>query len=227
MTEAEWLACDDPAAMLWSLGDRPSERKLRLFACACCRRAWPLLAGTAQHLVETAEQFADEAAADAELIRAAVTTRHPMHEGGSWGLTRAYLSAVSSAEEDAFNAARMAAFYASQVPRRAWAREAPDPDEQVVQARLLRCVFGYPWRTAPLLAASLVDWFDGIVARLARAAYLERQIPSGDFDPGRLAVLADALEDDGCGHDALLSHLRSPGPHVRGCWAIDLILGKE
>jgi hypothetical protein len=47
---------------------------------------------------------------------------------------------------------------------------------------------------------------------------------SGHLDNARLAVLSDALEEAGC-DDAILSHLRSPGPHVRGCWAVDLCLG--
>lgn len=49
----------------------------------------------------------------------------------------------------------------------------------------------------------------------------------GTLDPARLAVLSDALEEAGCAEAALLTHLRSPGPHVRGCWALDLVLGRE
>ena len=45
--------------------------------------------------------------------------------------------------------------------------------------------------------------------------------------PERLAVLFDALEEAGCDDAEILNHLRSPGPHVRGCWAVDLLLGKE
>jgi hypothetical protein len=62
---------------------------------------------------------------------------------------------------------------------------------------------------------------------LASAIYDERIMPSGYLDSMRLAVLADALEDAGCTDDAILDHLRSPGTHVRGCWTLDLILGKE
>ena len=62
---------------------------------------------------------------------------------------------------------------------------------------------------------------------LARAAYQERPLPSGELDPVRLAVLADALEDDGCTDEAVLAHLRGSGPHVKGCWALDLVLAKE
>jgi hypothetical protein len=62
---------------------------------------------------------------------------------------------------------------------------------------------------------------------LAQAAYDQRELPAGTLDPTRLAVLADALEEAGCDQADLLSHLRDPGPHVRGCWVIDLLLGKE
>src|SRR5262245_57779436 len=60
----------------------------------------------------------------------------------------------------------------------------------------------------------------------ARRAYEERSLPSGHLDPARLLVLADALEEAGCADADLPGHLRGPGPHVRGCWALDLILGK-
>ena len=57
------------------------------------------------------------------------------------------------------------------------------------------------------------------MATLARRTYDE-----GDF--AALPVLGDALEDAGCADPELLGHLRGPGPHVRGCWALDLLLGK-
>jgi hypothetical protein len=64
------------------------------------------------------------------------------------------------------------------------------------------------------------------VGKLARAAYEERRLPSGELDLARLAVLADALEDAGCADAELLGHLRGTGPHVRGCHVLDAILGK-
>ena len=64
-------------------------------------------------------------------------------------------------------------------------------------------------------------------AGLAEAAYDRRHLPSGELDPARLAVLADALEEAGCTDPDLLDHLRGPGPHYRGCWVIDLLLGKQ
>jgi hypothetical protein len=62
---------------------------------------------------------------------------------------------------------------------------------------------------------------------LARAAYDERHLPSGHLDPARLLVLADALEEAGATDARLLGRLRSAGPHVHGCHAVDAVLGKE
>src|SRR5437762_722095 len=61
---------------------------------------------------------------------------------------------------------------------------------------------------------------DGIIPRLAQAVYEERAFE-------RLPVLADALEEAGCTDAAILDHCRSPGPHARGCWVVDLLLGRE
>ena len=60
-----------------------------------------------------------------------------------------------------------------------------------------------------------------------KACHGTGRITTGHLDPVRLAILADALEEAGCNSIDILAHLRSPGPHVRGCWALDLILGKE
>jgi hypothetical protein len=83
---------------------------------------------------------------------------------------------------------------------------------------LLRDLVGNPFR--PLGKWDSLTWVQGDPFRLARTIYHERTYTD-------LPVLADALEDAGCDSDALLDHLRSPGPHARGCWALDLILAKE
>jgi hypothetical protein len=77
------------------------------------------------------------------------------------------------------------------------------------------------------LPPAVLAWNDGTVRRLAESIYEERQMPEGTLDAGRLAVLADALLDAGCGDEGLIAHCRSQGPHVRGCWAVDLLLAKE
>jgi hypothetical protein len=91
-----------------------------------------------------------------------------------------------------------------------------------LQPALLRDIFGpTPFRPVAFDPALRTP----LVVSLAEAAYAERMLPSGELDPHRLAVLADALEEVGA--DAgLLAHLRSPGPHVRGCFAVDLALAR-
>ncbi|HKA54599.1 MAG TPA: hypothetical protein VKJ47_13145, partial [Candidatus Binatia bacterium] len=102
-------------------------------------------------------------------------------------------------------------------------RKAAAGKEESALCALVRDIFGNPFRPASLDPA----WRTPAVVSLATAAYEERNLPAGTLDPDRLAVLADALEEAGCDNADLLSHLRGPGPHVRGCWVIDLLLGKE
>jgi hypothetical protein len=77
------------------------------------------------------------------------------------------------------------------------------------------------------IGESWLRWNGGTIVQLAQSAYEERHLPAGTLDNGRLAVLADALEEAGCTDADILGHLRGPGPHVRGCWAVDLLLGKS
>src|SRR5262249_48731329 len=108
------------------------------------------------------------------------------------------------------------------MPRVVQATAAHGPEDRA-QAALGRDIFGNPLR--PGAAAPV--WRTATVISLAQAAYNERLMPSVHLNPARLAILADALEEAGCTEQAILDHLRSPGPHVRGCWPVDHILGKE
>jgi hypothetical protein len=91
----------------------------------------------------------------------------------------------------------------------------------------LRDIFGNPFRPAPGIDPAWLAWNAGTVRRLAEAAYQERLLPQGTLDPGRLAVLADALEEAGCDSQEILGHCRQQGAvHVRGCWVVDLLLNK-
>jgi hypothetical protein len=91
--------------------------------------------------------------------------------------------------------------------------------EESTQADLLRDIYGpLPFRPVAADPAWLA-WKDGTIPKLAQAIYDERA-----FD--RLPVLADALEEAGCDNPDFLAHLRGPGPHTKGCWPLDLILGK-
>jgi hypothetical protein len=92
-----------------------------------------------------------------------------------------------------------------------------------VRAGLLRCIFGNPFRPVVLKPA----WLTADVVNLARAAYSERLMPQGELDGTRLGVLADALEEAACCERAVLDHLRGRGPHVRGCFAVDLCVAAQ
>jgi hypothetical protein len=89
--------------------------------------------------------------------------------------------------------------------------------------RILRCIFGNPFRPATLDPS----WLTNDVGLLAKSIYAERQRTQNFLDNQRMAVLADALEEAGCDNADLLGHLRGSGEHVRGCWALDLLLAKD
>lgn len=92
---------------------------------------------------------------------------------------------------------------------------------------LVRDIFGNPFKPSKL-NPSWLAWNDGSISKAAAAAYSEREMPSGHLDNARLAVLADMLEEAGCRDEEVLGHLREPGAvHVRGCWCVDLLTGKE
>jgi len=91
--------------------------------------------------------------------------------------------------------------------------------ERVGQWTLLADIFGDPFRS-PVIDSSWLTWNDGTVFNLAQAIYNDSRFQD-------LPVLADALEEAGCNNVEILNHCRQPGVHVRGCWALDLILGKE
>jgi hypothetical protein len=95
--------------------------------------------------------------------------------------------------------------------------------EYPAQAALIRDVLGNPFHHVNLNPTLRTP----VVLALAQAAYDNRIMPAGTLDPERLAVLADALEESGCTDADILGHLRGPGPHVRGCHILDLVLDKK
>ncbi len=218
MTEAELLDTENQLDLLKYVRGKASDRKLRLFACAVVRPQWEyLIRKRSRHAVETVERF-DGLATEAELAKArdlafanykAWGDRHDTLRNSNitYALQRSFLLA----DEDAWKAAD---FVLAEACNRG-------------ECDLVRDVFGNPFRPAPAADAAGLAWRSSTVRALARAAYEERLLPEGTLDPGRLAVLADALEDAGCADANLLGHLRGPGPHVRGCWAVDRLLGKD
>jgi hypothetical protein len=219
MTEAEWLSCTDPEALLGCVKGGASERRLRLFACACVRAAWPWTGEPDHPAVAAAERFADgQEDADGLLgVRNAPWSPHTF--GARFGPAKAIVvraAATATTSPAAWSAARNAADASARI-------EGAPPEYPQGQCDLLRDIIASPYRPAAVCPACLTPQVVG----LARAAYDRRHLPSGELVPARLAVLADALEEAGCDQADLLGHLRGPGPHVRGCWAVDLVLGKE
>ena len=249
MNEAEWLACTDPKPMLELLYFKVRVRKLRLFACACCRRVWSLLHDErSQRVVEVAERYAGSFVPEVERSRAReeafYVEKHILLEGGANSAAEMAASAAGyagagdedfyrSPEGDEFTASWGAAYCAAEsvvydvhrVPRRAdWTRLQAQARrvEQAAQASILRDIIGNPFRPIHFDLASRLP----AVLTLATAAYEDRILPACTLDPERLAVLADALEESGCTDADILGHLRGSGPHVRGCHVLDLLLEK-
>jgi hypothetical protein len=230
MKDREWAASTDPAAMLSFVqaNGHASERKLRLFACACCRRIWAfLLDGRSRESVEVSERYADGLANREQLASA---WEGAMAAARVLGHPPAYAAAsVASSDDPSSTTSETAARAAGPSGIPLWeVRATPEfQAERAIQANLLRDIFGNPFRPPPVRDPTWLTWDDGLVLRLAHAAYDDRLLPSGELDPARLSVLADALLDAGCPQDhELLAHLRSQGPHVRGCAAVDALLGR-
>jgi hypothetical protein len=221
MDEEQWLACDDPHKMLVFLWGEVSERKRRLFACACCRRIWGLLTDErSQTAVEVAERVAEGLATEEErdlAFRAAQVVYREERDRERMDSV-AYFAGIAAwlASGTGGGSARAAGVAAT------WATH-DDTPERIRQAALLRDILGNPFRPATIKPA----WRTPAVVAHAQLIYDERHLPAGTLDKDRLAVLADALEEAGCEDEQILGHLRSGGDHVRGCWAVDLVLGKS
>jgi hypothetical protein len=220
MTEAEWLTAGSvPSWEEWIKLRPRSPRKERLFACACCRRLWDRLHDKrGRAAVVAAEQFADGLIDREALARAR--------------------SAAARAVNDAMAADRQpgavpehVAMMTTHTPEaevflhgHAWAGNVAErlgiipvaSAAGYVHAALLRDIFGNPFR--PVLADP--SWHTSTVVALARGMYESRNFSA-------MPILADALQDAGCDNSDILNHCRGTGPHVRGCWVVDLVLGKE
>jgi len=237
----EWSTNADRAATLteegWRQGRRPlillawlrrsagvtqtkdGRRRLRLFACACARRHWdrigdqsPTHADALRNGVVAAERFAD-GEIDRATFEAEVAEARRQGRGISVLAAPAFIaghSTLTVAFEGAWEVARLGpyaggAYHGEQLET-----------EQAAQCDLIREIFGNPFR--PAEPPACLPRRGGAIRALAETIYRERTY-------AELPVLADALEDAGCSDEAILAHLRAPGPHVRGCWAVDLVRG--
>lgn len=235
MTASEWTACTDPLAMLASLRARgASDRKLRLFAVACCRHVWEFLTyRQSRELVEFFELHAETGPKGKRgfpALRKGASDAFLAASGVRWNSTddRVKFNLAYAREHAAQAAKELSAVVDVEAVRRhaadaaRWGRQPVRPQgtplpgtESAEQAALLRDIFG-PSRVVELRP----EWRTDTVAALARGVYEERA-----FD--RMPILADALQDAGCGDEEVLGHLRGGGPHNRGSWVVDWVLGKR
>jgi hypothetical protein len=204
-----------------------SRRKLRLFACACCRHIWELISDErSQKAVIAAELWADGllSTADLRTLQLAAALAQDEH-------TTSPASRFGDATSEALCAASAVA-----LPNKAWiwtvanhmraAWYAANGRTKVAmlqaegaQVRLLREIFGNPFRRMAIDPA-WAAWHDGAAIKLAHHVYEERAFYC-------LPDLPETLREAGCNDAAILDHCRQKEPHVRGCWVVDLLLGKE
>jgi hypothetical protein len=218
MDKAEWRASGDLVKMLEALAKVAGRRKFQLFTCACLRQLWGRTTERPfRKAVVYAERFA-EGLIDRDELRPAFVRAWP------WGWERlrtATIVAVAPLTHDlpfwrALEAANEVSSLLAQGLRYGGSHNKKVFDTaRKEQVALVREVFGDPFREARFEPR----WRTAEVARLAETVTEE-----GAWD--ELPVLADALVDAGCDDEEVLAHLRGPGPHVRGCWAVDLARGK-
>jgi hypothetical protein len=245
MTEAEWLACADPDEMLAYLHGKISDRKFRLFACACCRRVAHLIRpmrnpGLAKpvdyhRVIEAAEEAADGLLSGEELtaLHKQAEKAKPLSVDGSWAATWALAVHATEAAEESAEAARQALAVVAAEDSRLAARAAsvsgaPAADQTTA------------WDRVDAVRQEALD------AERIEQANLLREIAGNPFrplmprEPLPLTVvqlgeslyagedcafaLHDALLE--AGHTELAEHFRQ-GTHPKGCWVLDMILDKS
>lgn len=235
MTEQEWLACDNSRTMLQYLrsmnsrSTKTNRRKLRLFGCGVAYRIWRLLDEHFREVVVIAERVADRIIDSKERQKAYTENWETMlarqrspEPWEGYAVRTAFFLLGERPFEAAFRACAEEewAYAWSEEPHSLRGvgeqQERAAKSERKVQANLLRDVIGNPFRPVSVDAF----WQTETVVALARTIYDDRA-----FD--EMPILADALEESGCTNTDILAHCRGPGPHVRGCWAVDLLLGKE
>lgn len=199
----EWLV-ENPASA-WQF-----DRKLRLYAVACCRQRSELFEVSLFHrAVDASERLADDPTDTQEVgprddaIMAFPTPNARSHRIEEMTLKLLRQSGIKCAIEAALGFGIATGW--------------EDVDSVVrAQAPLLRCVVGNPFRTIafdPLRQTSRV-------VEIARAIYADRAFEL-------MPILADALEDAACNLPQRSSQIRGGGPHARGCWVIDKRLGNQ
>jgi hypothetical protein len=233
MTKEEWLKCADPTPMLEFLRGKVSNRKLRLFAVACCRHVWEWLPQYSRKAVEVAERYADKQASRAELFQAGEDiAKDEIAQGYSdcatgcawyataWGLWEAVTGVVRTAAITPRTPEWLKVVNARRKTQAMHDAAGRASEQRILVQHKAYCQFlrdlWPPFKRVTFNPA----WRTNTARSLARAMYESR-----DFSA--MPILADALQDAGCDNTDILTHCRdSNATHVRGCWVVDFVLGK-
>ena len=212
MTEREWFRSAEALAMV-ELAPRLSARRERLLACALARLVWDdLLDRRSRRAVEIAERFAEGTATERQLrlakgkahrVGADMSGRPPEAQR----IAEACVATLSCVEDPGFTVASCEMLSMVFVGKPDRLRAVADLVREVTGSLSRPVVFSPSWRT-------------GTAVLLAQQMYDSREF-------GAMPILADALQDAGCDNEEVLDHCRDVGPpHVRGCWVVDLVLGR-
>jgi len=236
MTEEIWLGPAMPTILLGFVSDKTTGRKLRLFAVAVCRVLERAVSEDCLiDAVQDCEQFADgflqkeDLAHTREMLRRSKRDylalkfgivdqgfENPHSRGRLPKAANDWISIWNIHESciapEPRNAARDVLWRSISTIRTMPIRDVSTS----VTGTILRDIFGNPFRPIAIDPR----WLTSTVVDLASAIYQEKA-----FD--RMPILADALMDAGCDNEEIIAHCRGEGPHVRGCWAVDLLLGKS
>ena len=217
MNHDEWATSSDTLAMIHFVREKGGARKFRLFAVACARDE---LASGSNPEVE--KELIPQYAAEIKRTEALVEEGKEIEYGEHW--------VTDSVRGDREFEIALAALGFDLDVGGLWT--SGNVEETVAlftaaysthPAHYLRDIFGFVYRSEPLNS----EWRTQDVVTAAESAYENRKMPIGHLDQDDLFVVADCLQEAECNDATLLSHLRSPGPHVQGCWVLDLLRAKD
>jgi hypothetical protein len=214
MTEPDWLLGEDPQLLLNFVRTRATERQLRLFGCACCRRVWHLMTSRRSlEAVVAVERYVDRLPGGGNLPAAREGARQASQAFPDEKAAQAAYLLTLQGSIPAWYRVGQAARLCAEAAIEAGSNLGLWGEERAAQAALVRELFGNPFRV-PAVEPGWLTWQGGLVARLVETIHSEDRFVE-------VPVLGDALEEAGCTERSILEHCRSGAPHYRGCWVVD------
>ena len=222
MTEAEWLAASDVGELIEHLWERKaSTARLPAFVAsfADTGRVGPLLPDELRGAFAAYVRWAREGGPHPSGAYPSFRSRNWMQGIDSWDASDTVgILVAGGGTGSSWSFVVPIALAEAHGRRQGSSFDRPDAESRELlrgQADRLRDILGNPFR--PVVFSP--EWRTSTTVALAQGMYDARDLSA-------MPILADALQDAGCDSDDILDHCRGPGPHVRGCWVVDLVLGK-